>query len=85
MENRVLGTFEEVLRTPLIQDDLARRFYEAVCVIASPLEPIPGVTETSQLLNTMEGMSTARGMDDGQRTVFAEAMAERVKEARRDG
>lgn len=85
MEGRVLGTFADVLRTPVVHDGLARRFYESVCVIANPVEPIPGVRESSQMLNTMEAMSTARGMDDGQRTVFAEAMAQRIGEARLRG
>jgi len=85
MEDRVLGTADDVLGVRPPPDALVQRFYDAVCAIAHPFSPIPGQEEAMQMLNTMESMSISRGMDDEQRTRFAEGMAARVEEARGNG
>jgi hypothetical protein len=85
MADRVLGTADDALSAPVTRDALAQRFYDSICVIADPLSPVPGPRESIQMLNTMESMSRAHGMDDEQRTRFAEGMARRVENARRDG
>lgn len=85
MSTREIGPFEQYISNGLPADPLAARFYDSICVIVHPLNAIPGENEGATLLNTMEGMSVAHGMDDDQRTAFAEAMAEKIRKARREG
>lgn len=84
-DTRVLGDFDDVLRTPVPRDALATRFYEALCAISDPNRTIPGRRVSIQMLNTMRRVSDERRMDAEQVTTFAENMAERFREARIHG
>ncbi len=64
---------------------MATRFYESVCAIAQPLNPVPGELEAIRLLNTMESMCVSNHMDDTQRTVFVETMCSNVERIRSHG
>lgn len=84
-DTRVLGEFDDVLRTSVPRDALATRFYEALCLISDPNRTIPGKKVSIQMLNTMRRVSDERRMEAEQVTTFAENMAERVREARIHG
>lgn len=84
-DTRVLGDFDNVLRSPVPRDALATRFYEALCLISDPNSAIPGGRVSIQMLNTMRRVSDERRMEAEQVTTFAENMAERVREARVHG